>query len=506
MRSRMLSFASLVLLVTLCALPAHAQLISLKTIPLATGEQFQLFPSQRVGVTLPDIALADTLRDPVASPATGARLSGVRFFGAPIVYDYAGREGGGLTLPLGAFGSTGRWFGGLAGAVQEVQPVRVATPSWSSFAWPNNVYPGSVLPPRARSDSRLNTYFFVFAGRRLGEHDAVAVSASQAWLQAVQGVEQLYAGAAAIVQDGDLLDLRLGYMHGYDDGGSLDVVLLRNALHMTHDVAYLNNLALDPVTGSPLPVFTWERNPDRTHTLGAYVRYVRPVNDDWRAGFAFTVNRKTHPKIPNYRIMSIPRDPGTSTALNAGVGTAYEVDGVVFAADLALEPAWTVTWALADAPIVLDGVVVVPEGQRSVENHLRFMNGSLRLGVGRDLDRFALGAGLEMRSIGYHMTQYRFDVPWMLRRQDERWTEWTPTWGAALRLPGLVLQYSGAVTFGSGAHSGGGWVGLADGGSPTLDGVDFIPAPGAPLNFDYLTVWTHQLSVRVSPAGSRSRR
>lgn len=495
MRSPKLSPALVVVLFISWGTPVRAQLISLKTVPLATGEQFQLYPADRVGVGALSIALPDTLRDPVASPATGAWLDGVYLFGAPVVYDYDGREGGGLTLPLGAFGSAGRWFGGLAGAVQEAQPVRVAAPSSSSFAWPDAAY-AAVLPPEARSDSRLNNYVFVLAGRRLGERDAVALSASHAWLRAVQGVEQLYDGAAAIVQDGRLLDLRLGYMHAYDDGGSLDVVLLRNALDMTHDVAWLNNVAAGPV--APLPVFSWDHNADRTRTWGAYARYMRPLNDVWHAGVVVAVNRKSHPKIPNYQIMSIPRDPGTSTALSVGVGTVYEAGGMVVGADLLLEPGWTMTWATADAPVtVQDSLVLLQAGERAVENHFRFMNGIVRVAAGRQLDRLDLGAGLEMRSIGYHMTQYRFAEPWWLRRQDERWIEWTPTWGAALRLPGFQLRYDGRVTFGSGAHHSFAWVTPANA-AVALDGVDFIPAPSMPLNFDYLTVWTHQISVSLS--------
>jgi hypothetical protein len=36
----------------------------------------------------------------------------------------------------------------------------------------------------------------------------------------------------------------------------------------------------------------------------------------WRIGYLFTANRMSHPKIPNYQIQNIPRDPGNTDAFN----------------------------------------------------------------------------------------------------------------------------------------------------------------------------------------------
>ncbi|NIQ59422.1 MAG: hypothetical protein GWN71_40555, partial [Gammaproteobacteria bacterium] len=211
--------------------PAHAQLISLKTVPLATGDQFQLFPSERVGVG-GGIALTDLLRDPFARPATGARLDGVRFFGSPVLYDYAHESGGGLTLPVGALLSGDRWFGGVAGAIQELRPTQVAG-TWFNTSPLDDVVPdGPYLPPSIRDDSRVNSYAFGLLGLRLGEGDAVAVSGFGAWLEAVQGIEEMYDGNVGIVQDGWIADVRLGWLHRFERGGSLDVVLLHDYVDM----------------------------------------------------------------------------------------------------------------------------------------------------------------------------------------------------------------------------------------------------------------------------------
>src|SRR5690242_9813782 len=106
------------------AVSAPAQLISIKTVPIAQGDQFDIFPSQNAGMGGVSIAVADTLLDPFANPANGSRLIAGRIYGAPIFYNVSQGAGGGRTLPLAAFARSGAWFGGLSLAVQQVDPSR----------------------------------------------------------------------------------------------------------------------------------------------------------------------------------------------------------------------------------------------------------------------------------------------------------------------------------------------------------------------------------------------
>src|SRR6059058_1563217 len=80
--------------------PASAQLISIKTVPIAQGDQFEIFPSNNLGMGSVSIALPDTLLDPFLNPGKGARLGAARFFGAPTAYGISQGAGGGRTLPL----------------------------------------------------------------------------------------------------------------------------------------------------------------------------------------------------------------------------------------------------------------------------------------------------------------------------------------------------------------------------------------------------------------------
>src|SRR5467141_4566752 len=94
--------------------PARAQLIPIKTIPIAQGDQFQIFPSNNLGLGGVAIALPDSLGDPFANPATTARLRASRFFSAPSVYSVSDHAGGGRSLPFAMLVRRTNWYGGLA--------------------------------------------------------------------------------------------------------------------------------------------------------------------------------------------------------------------------------------------------------------------------------------------------------------------------------------------------------------------------------------------------------
>src|SRR5213594_4076255 len=110
-------------LLTLLAVLAHeasAQVIAIRTVPIAQGDQFAIFPSNNFGMGGVSIALPDTLLDPFVNPAKGARLGAAHFFSAPTFYGISHGAGGGRTLPLATIAGSGTWFGGLSLALQEV--------------------------------------------------------------------------------------------------------------------------------------------------------------------------------------------------------------------------------------------------------------------------------------------------------------------------------------------------------------------------------------------------
>src|SRR5690349_5861401 len=99
---------------------AHAQVIAVKTAPIADGGQFAFLPSANLGMGSLSIALPDSALDPFINPATGARVHGVHVFGAPTFFSVTRKAGGGLTLPLGVSMSSGPWFTQLLVAMQDI--------------------------------------------------------------------------------------------------------------------------------------------------------------------------------------------------------------------------------------------------------------------------------------------------------------------------------------------------------------------------------------------------
>lgn len=130
-----------------------AQLIEVKTVPVASGDQFLVVPSERLGMGGVSIALDDALLDPFVNPAKGVRVDGSRLFGNPTFYGISGNNGSARTIPFGGHYVGSAVFGGAAVAMQQLlapdqptvfrwnrQPTRQAqrenwfewSPSWGS--------------------------------------------------------------------------------------------------------------------------------------------------------------------------------------------------------------------------------------------------------------------------------------------------------------------------------------------------------------------------------------
>ena len=487
------------------AAPAAAQLITIRTLPVSQSDQFAIFPSHNMGMGGVSIALADTLLDPFANPAKAVRLRMSQVLGAPTTYTVTGGAGAGRTLPIGAFSRHGAWFGGAWLALQQVDAGRQTQDQFFPFApvpeaGQDVIDPDGVL---VGLDARSHGNTFLFGS--VGKTDAsrgLSVAASAFWsgLHAVDGVDLLYSGSAGVRQAGHSIDLRLGALKEWDSGRTLEAVLLFDRYAMRHDVAYLD-VFWDPGLQTFNRRSRLDRNLDRTHTWGAHVAYERPLaTPGWRMGWIATANHMTHPKIPNYTIMSIPRDPGNSNAFNVGLGLSRTRGGVTFGVDVIYEPIWSHTWADAAGPVETIQGDTIPAGGMTIENHFQFSNALLRLGVATDfaaetrVPSAAMQLGLVVRSISYRLKQFDHVVQ-SGRTQDESWVEWTPTWGVTFRLPGLELRYQGNMTHGTG-RPGVRQDFILDR-APSTAGGGIIAAPSGPLTLDEVSVVAHRISVSV---------
>jgi hypothetical protein len=479
---------------------ATAQLISIRTVPVSQSHQFEIFPSRTVGMGGVGIAIADSLLDPFVNPAFAVRSGDTRFFGTPSTYSVSQGAGGGRTLPLGAIGRLHSWYAGAFVAVQEVDmSERLLTVPPPCLACLRSTATAIEMPAPDRSHG--NTYAHALLGRDLGNGLSLGGSVDWARLRAVDGVDLLYAGSAGLEQYGHAVDVRIGMLKQLSGDRSLEALVLHNRFGTTHDVYYLDPM-WDPGTGTFTQQPRLEKNLDRTRTWGMHLAYEQPISrDGWRGGAIFTANRMDHPKIPNYEIMNIPRDPGNSSAFNVGLGLSRQVEKSTFALDVVYEPIWSHTWADAAQPIATtDGRVIAPGGM-TIENRFRFANAHARMGVAQDFTinndglLGELQLGLAVRRFQYHLAQSDH-VQLTKRSLDEHWTEWQPTWGLSLRFPALEVRYHGSVTNGTGRPGvGGGGVFAVD--EAASLGTNILAAPSGPLTLNEVKVTTHQVSISL---------
>ena len=269
-----------------------AQLIQVKTLPIADGDQWRIFPSANAGMGDVSIALADSLLDPFANPAKGSRVrskSGGAFFGSPAFYSVSQKAGGGRTFPVGGLLRSGSTFGAIAFAYQEIDDIN----SNRQFTPPPPVLRGvDGSPVTIDEPSRQNQFAFASIGRVFAAHNlSVAGSVQWSGLHDIDGVDLLYAGSAGIDQHGNAVDARLGATKDWVTPAgtrTAEAILLRNGFDMTHDVTWA-----DQVWDANTRTFTTrariDHNLDRTDTWGLHLGYSQPVADSgWRAGAIVT--------------------------------------------------------------------------------------------------------------------------------------------------------------------------------------------------------------------------
>ncbi|MGH7560521.1 MAG: hypothetical protein ACRENB_05825 [Gemmatimonadales bacterium] len=490
MRARTLPLAA----VLACwAGPAPAQLIPIRTVPISQAHQFDFFPSDRMAMGGVTLAVHDSLYDPFGNPAKGLRLGTSRFFGSPGVYSVTSGAGAGRTLPLGTWLRSGAWFGGASVALQEIDlsdnaPRFLPPPCLACERL-------ETIPLPAENRSPGNTFGYAMLGRTL-TGTGLSVGGSVFWsgLHGIDGTDLLYPGSVRLRQRGHALDLRAGALQEWRDGRTLSAVLVHNRYAASHEVYYLDTF-WDPGGQSFSQRTRQEDNLDHTNTWGAHVEFSHPLpGPGWRLGWVATTNLMSHPKIPNYEIQSIPRDPGNSEAFNLGLGISRSTPTHTFALDLIFEPIWSYTWADAAEPV--EGAAgTIPAGGKTIENRFRFSNALFRMGFSQEIPLTGTMKSLGLRfGLGLHRIDYSLvqddNVQGTTRRLDESWVEWTPTWGLSFRFPSWEIRYRGSVTQGTGRP------GVQSGDIIAVAEADrnILVAPSGPLTLTGVTVMTHQVA------------
>ena len=420
---------SIVALVCTAAV-APAQIVHVKTTPLAEGDQFTFLPSATRAMGGVTIAVPDTLLDPFLNPATGARLRHTSVFGAPAFYSLSRNGSAGTTLPLGVTKRGGAYFGAFALATQVVEPSGVSTDG-CCVAVPDAAASSSsvsLFPGATRRHSRTNNYAFASGGRTL--HDSsVALAASLQWsrLGGVDGADLLYPGADEVGQMVDNVDLRLGAVKQWPNR-SAEAVLLHQRRSARHDISYLGFL-WDPGTRTVVPNPHTDVNFDRRHTWGMHLDYTQRLADSaWRVGALVTANRTTQPDGPSFGNMEPSGDPGRSVAFNVGVGAGHSRGATTVGVDAVYEPIWAQRRFVSGS-----------------EDRYRFGNVAMRGGVSREFARSAMGNAVVLQGgMQWHRIQYSLDKlagSVAQTRSSAGWNEWVHTAGIVFRAQRFDVRY-----------------------------------------------------------------
>jgi len=472
---------------------AEAQSIALRTVPVATGDQFLVQPSRNLGIGGVSIALDDPWLDPFLNPALGGEIGRSTFLTSPTFYGVEHDSGAGRTIPLTGLFRGRKWFAGASVALQQIVDQNGGGPCcWA--VRPEMALIDIAFPPSVDGTDATNTYASGYVGRRLGERWTVGVGGSAAQLNAVDGVDLLYANAQAIEQDGHAWDVRAGATAELGEGRRLEAALVYSRFAMEHDVTYLE-WRWDQSVRVMQPTVRVEENLDRTNSSGFHTVFTAPVGERWRAGTVLTVNRKSHPRIPNYDLANIPRDPGDSWAFNLGAGLGHERGPLRFGVDVVYEPVWSETWAEAADTVRTTGGVLLQPGDHTVENDFFLSNLHLRLGLGRETRRWGFQLGLRASARETELEQWNV-LTAARREQEESWMEWTPSLGAVVKFPEVEVRYAGWITTGTGMPSVSFGV-RGDRAVAAESAADFLVAPAGPLVLQEAHVTSHQITVRL---------
>jgi len=477
---------------------AHAQLIAVKTAPIADGGQFAFLPSANLGMGGLSIALPDSTLDAFVNPAKGSRYGGVRVFGAPTFFSVSRRAGGGLTLPVGTSISSGAWFTQFAVAMQELDRTRPegleGPPIFAGVA-------GVQTISEPEKPSRNNRYVHGTLGRRFG---TLSVAASASWwaLNAMDGVDLYYPRSQSVRQGGAASDVRLGLFKEWR-GQSFEALVVRHRVGMNHDVAFMD-VFWQPSARTMTLVPRFEPNADRVETWGLHLGYTRPLADSgWRIGGIVTANRIDQPRMPSYDLPQVPADAGCAHAYDLGIGIARSASNWTFGVDAIFEPIWSQSWDRADEATQTRTGVPIAVGATTLDNEFRFTNGILRAGFGATAPlsstaALTFEAGGQLRAVRYRLEQ-RDAVLAEERRSTQSWNEWTRSWGMSLRLIGAELRYRGNLTTGAGRPGFDGFGGIAVPDVAVRPGSSsFLPFNPTATSFDDVRVTTHQISLSVA--------
>ena len=191
----------------------QAQFISVKSLPVVTGDQFFIYPSKNISMGGIGIALDDAWQDPFINPAKGENIEQTQLFVQPTFYIIEENLGGARTFPFSLFTRYKDWFFVLSVSFQQLEGANTANSEWFTSQ-----------PFGQRERYSDNSYGYAGIGMELPVKGISAgASIFMADLNAMSGVDLLYNNSIDIKQDGEILELR-GGLYFKDKTSAFEIV------------------------------------------------------------------------------------------------------------------------------------------------------------------------------------------------------------------------------------------------------------------------------------------
>jgi hypothetical protein len=473
----------------------YSQEIHIRTVPLAANNQSDFQPSLSRGMGNLSIAFDDPLSDPFTNPAKASKLQGVNLFFSPTRNSWSNEEGSILfsnsgsskykgtginSLPFGLFLKKDNFFAGGLITYQSYSSERSTNDNlWLDLSRNNT----------EKNDIGDNTYLFGLIGTYFPELK-ISLAGSISWsdFEAIDGVNLLYPGSSDINQDGWAVNYKFGLTGELSEQDQLDFVVGRSIFKSSHEVIYDNPIWFLADVRPGMSMYRTELNKDESNSWVVHTKYNHNINNKWRVGTVFIVNWKEHPKIPNYSLANIPRDPGNSTAYNIGAGFTYSGERTTIGLEYIYEPISSYTWAEAGEDFVFTSKF------KTVENFFDFYNHIFRAGLNSrtEYDWLSFRLGVQLHFNKYNLKQDD-NIFRTSRTADENWLETTLCGGLTFKFSNIQMLYSLQVILGNGMVG-------AEGNGITRtfieDAVrnDFIIAPYGDLVVDEIPLVTQQIS------------
>ena len=213
------------------------------------------------------------------------------------------------------------------------------------------------------------------------------------------------------------------------------------------------------------------------------------LNNGWKLGVMLTINWKEHPKLPNYTIANIPRDPGNSTAYNIGAGFVHYGSKSIAGFEYIYEPITCNTWAVPDE------ISLYPKSYRTIENFFDFYNHILRAGIlsQTEYNWLDVRLGIQLHFYKYNLKQNN-NVAFTTREVGEKWIETSLTGGLTFKLSNFQILYSLQVILGNGIVGTTGFGNTVRAAYADKAINNFLIAPSSSLTVDTIPLFSQQIT------------